>query len=413
MTAATTEIIEPPAAHPPVPVPRPAKRKAATQAAKPPVRSEEPAARLTDEERFRRFGEAVDKIRRRVEEQIGKDDVDYITKVDNFSRAMTITGRALLHFSVGPVSWTAGVIALWIGRQLQATEIGHTALHGAFDGLPGAEKFQSETFDWDVPIDEESWRYGHNIRHHQFTNIAGKDPDIHFGPVRLNAQTPHRTVNYFQLPIALAVASNFGFAMNPHFTGLLDVYSSNGRGGMDTLKDRSWKTIALAHWKTFRKWGPYYLRNYAFFPALAGPGFLKVLAGNMAAEILRDLYTAATIWCGHVGEDVKDYPEGTKARNRGEWYAMQVEGANNFEVPLPLSMLCGALDRQIEHHLFPKFPTNRLREVAPEIRQICEEYGISYKTGTWPNTLGKVFRRVWQLSFPDKPERVEAEAVRA
>ena len=33
-----------------------------------------------------------------------------------------------------------------------------------------------------VPIDEASWRYGHNVRHHGSTNVAGKDADIHFGP---------------------------------------------------------------------------------------------------------------------------------------------------------------------------------------------------------------------------------------
>ena len=40
----------------------------------------------------------------------------------------------VLAIAVGTVV-TAGVLALWIHKQLQATEIGHTALHGAFDKL--------------------------------------------------------------------------------------------------------------------------------------------------------------------------------------------------------------------------------------------------------------------------------------
>ena len=113
---------------------------------------------------------------------------------------------------------------------------------------------------------------------------------------------------------------------------------------------------------------PYYLKNYVFFPALAGPMFWKVLLGNWLAETMRDVYSAATIFCGHVGEDVASYPEGTRAHGRGEWYAMQVEAANDFEVSWPVSILCGGLDQQIEHHLFPQLAPQRLREIAPEVR---------------------------------------------
>jgi linoleoyl-CoA desaturase len=124
------------------------------------------------------------------------------------------------------------------------------------------------------------------------------------------------------------------------------------------------------------------------------------MLGNWLSELMRDLYSAATIFCGHVGDDVADYAEGTRAGSRGRWYQMQIEAANNFEVPLPVSILCGALDRQIEHHLFPRFPTTRLREVAPEVRAACIEAGIEYRTDTWPRTLAKVGRRLWKLSFP-------------
>ena len=95
--------------------------------------------------------------------------------------------------------------------------------------------------------------------------------------------------------------------------------------------------------------GVYYFKNYVLFPALAGPFFGKVLLGNWLAETMRDVYSAATIYCGHVGDDVQDYEHGTKAKSRGEWYAMQIEASNDFEVSRPLSILCGGLDRQIEH----------------------------------------------------------------
>ena len=74
-------------------------------------------------------------------------------RLDRFSRVMEVVGRVLIHVSFEPITFVLGVSALWIHKQLQATEIGHTALHGAYDKLPGAEKFCARSFAWDIPID--------------------------------------------------------------------------------------------------------------------------------------------------------------------------------------------------------------------------------------------------------------------
>jgi fatty acid desaturase len=354
-------------------------------------------------ERMKRFGEAIDAIRTDVEAKIGPEDVAHVRRVNAFSRVMEVVGRVLIHVSFEPIGFFAGVSALWLHKQLQATEVGHTALHGAYDKLPGAEGFSSKTFSWDVPIDEESWKTGHNVKHHQYTNVAGKDPDIHFGPARLTEHTPRTRLHRLQLPFMLAfLAPNFTFLMNLHFTGLNDVYFGSGRGAeLDVLPDRSPKSVREAHKRALRKYLPYYLKNYAFFPLLAGPMFWKVLLGNWLAETMRDLYSAATIYCGHVGDDVAAYPEGTRAHGRGEWYAMQVEATNDFEVSVPVSILCGGLDRQIEHHLFPRLPPNRLREIAPAVRAACEAHGVRYRTATWGRTLRKALRHVRTLGVRD------------
>jgi hypothetical protein len=182
-----------------------------------------------DSERYRLFGQELDALRTRIFAKVGEEDVRYVKRLNWFSRGMEVAGRALIHFSFEPITFSAGVIALWIHKQLQATEIGHTALHGAYDRLPGAEGFASKRFRWDVPIDERSWHEGHNVRHHGGANVAGKDGDIHFGPARLTEQTPHRWHHRFQLPFMVAfLAPNFTFLMNLHFTGLSDAYSDNG-----------------------------------------------------------------------------------------------------------------------------------------------------------------------------------------
>jgi linoleoyl-CoA desaturase len=346
-----------------------------------------------EDDRFRLFGEELDELRREVFAQVGAEDVRHIKNVRRFSTAMEIAGRAAIHLSLDPFTFLAGVGALWLHKQVEATEIGHTVLHGTYDRLEGAEAFASKTFAWDIPIDEESWRHGHNGRHHGATNIAGRDPDMRFGSVRLTPQ--HEAQHAAQRFILLGfIFPNFAFVMNSHFTGLNDWLL----GHNDTLKEASPENVKAAWTKALRKYVPYYLKNYFFYPALAGPFFAKVLLGNVLAEVCRDVYSAATIVCGHTGEDVKSWPAGTQPKTRGESYAMQIEAANDFEVSLPISILCGGLDRQIEHHLFPTLAPPRLRAIAPRVRAICEKHGVAYKTDTWGRTLRKALRHVSELS---------------
>jgi linoleoyl-CoA desaturase len=107
---------------------------------------------------------------------------------------------------------------------------------------------------------------------------------------------------------------------------------------------------------------------------------------------------------------VASYPAGTKSQGRGHWYAMQVEATNDFEVSRPISILCGGLDRQIEHHLFPTLSPQRLREIAPEVRAACEKYGVAYRTDTWGRTLKGALAHVHALAARGGVREVVREA---
>src|ERR1700712_1254123 len=300
---------------------------------------------------------------------------------------MELLGRGLIHISLAPRTFGIGVSALWLHKALELMEIGHPALHGAFDGLPDAKKFSADAFKWKSPVDEAAWKASHNLRHHQFTNIAGKDPDLNFGQLRLSANVPHEVAHALQPLSNIITAFGFGLALNLQVTGMLDLHFKF-TDDLEVLPDRKPETVRAAHRAFLKKTLGYYSKEYLFFPLLAGPFAAKVFAGNLISEVLRDLFAAAIIYCGHVGST--DFPRGTEAKNRGQWYAMQVEGSRDVEVPLWVSILTGGLDRQIEHHLFPRMPPNRLREIAPRVKAICEEHGVHYRTDSWPKTLKSV-----------------------
>lgn len=354
------------------------------------------APNAADDPRLAAFGLALDALRREVEAKIGEEDAQYIKRIGALSSALEVLGRGLIHLSIDPVTFGVGVSALWVHKALELMEIGHPALHGAYDGLPDAQKFASETFKWKAPVDELAWRKSHNLKHHQFTNIEGKDPDLNFGQLRLSARVPYEIAHKLQPLSNIITGFGFGMALNLHVTGMLDLHFKFN-DELEVLPDRKPETVRAAYRAFVSKHLRHYGREYVFFPLLAGPFFPKVLLGNLISEVARDLFAAAIIYCGHVGST--DYPRGTEAKGRAHWYAMQVEGSRDVEVPLPISILTGGLDRQIEHHLFPRMPPNRLREIAPRVKAICAEHGIKYRTDSWPATLKEVLGELRRFAF--------------
>ncbi len=79
---------------------------------------------LPKTERFRRFGEELDALKRRTQAQVGPEDVAHVQRLDRFSGGMEVVGGVLIHTSLEPVSFFVGVFSLWVHKQLQATEIG-------------------------------------------------------------------------------------------------------------------------------------------------------------------------------------------------------------------------------------------------------------------------------------------------
>jgi linoleoyl-CoA desaturase len=348
----------------------------------------------SDALRLESFGRALDALRKEVEADLGERDLAYMRTVRSSSRRFEIAGRSLIHFSFEPLGFTLGVGALSVHKLLEAIEIGHTVLHGAYDRFDCEDALRSQTFRWKTPIDEGAWRSAHNIKHHQYTNVSGRDPDMDFGVLRLTEQVAYRGLHALQPLSNLATWLAFSVTINAHATGLIDVFSPTRNA--HALKDRSWRSIRDAIRAGLGKPARYYTREYVFFPLLAGPFFWKVLLGNVLSEVGKDLYAGATIYCGHVG--AHSYGPGAQAKGRAHWYVMQVEASRDFEVPPALAILCGGLERQIEHHLFPRLPPNRLREIAPRVRAICEEHGVTYRTGSWPATLRDVFASLRRLS---------------
>ena len=76
-------------------------------------------------------------------------------------------------------------------------------------------------------------------------------------------------------------------------------------------------------------------------------------------------------------------------------------------------MLSGNLGYQVEHHLFPDMPSSRYGEIAPQVREICQRYGLPYNCGPFHQQLGMVQRTILRLALPGGKPRPKPGAYRA
>lgn len=70
----------------------------------------------------------------------------------------------------------------------------------------------------------------------------------------------------------------------------------------------------------------------------------------------------------------------------------QVLTSRNIKNHLGIDYCTGGLSCQIEHHLFPTMPTNRLRQVQQIVRSYCLSHGVPYHE----TSLVQSFREVYQ-----------------
>ena len=71
------------------------------------------------------------------------------------------------------------------------------------------------------------------------------------------------------------------------------------------------------------------------------------------------------IFCGHFPDGAETFdPDVVEDETKAEWYLRQMLGTANFNAGPLLAFLSGNLCYQIEHHLFPDLPSNRLPEIA-------------------------------------------------
>ena len=352
-----------------------------------------------NEQQLKQLAEDLDAIRDEVLADLGARDARYIRGIIRLHRTLEVSGRILMPFGVLPPVFLVATAALGLAKILENMEIGHNVMHGQYDWM-NDPALHSQSYEWDTVCPGDSWRRTHNFEHHTYTNILGKDRDYGYAVLRLSDDEPWQPWHLLQLVNYLLLSVFFQWGV-----GLHELESEKLRRGELRWRDKLPFLRDLA-----RKGGRQVFKDYVFFPLLTLPVAPVVLAGNLGANLIRNLWSSTIIFCGHFTEDAQTFSEAQcQNESKGHWYLRQLTGSSNFTGGRWLHILSGHLSYQIEHHVFPDLPAHRYPEIAQRVEAVCRKHGIPYNTGPFYRQYGTVLKRILRHSLPNqRPTRAAA-----
>ena len=345
----------------------------------------------------------LDAIRQDIEESRGERDARYIRRTIAAQRALEVTGRVTLAVSSRRCAWWIGAVTFGLAKIVENMEIGHNVMHGQWDWMNDPE-IHSSTWEWDTAGAAKHWRFTHNVVHHKYTNILGVDNDVGFSLLRVTRDQRWMPFNLGNLLYNTILALAFEWAVGLQHLELGKI----SRG----CNDRDATMVRLGEFAV--KAGHQAVKDYVAFPALTalspGANFKSTLTANAMANVIRNVWSNAVIFCGHFPDGAEKFTKTDMVgETKGQWYLRQMLGSANFNAGPVLRFMSGNLCHQIEHHLYPDLPSNRLREISIRVRELCDKYDLPYTTGSFLLQYGKAWRTIAKLSLPDKYLRDTAD----
>jgi linoleoyl-CoA desaturase len=267
----------------------------------------------------------------------------------------------------------APAFALGLGLASLGMNVGHDALHGALSRRPWLNALAGLAFDV-MGASSYVWRRSHNATHHAFTNVPGLDPDLDFGAaLRLAPWSPWRPwhrVQFLYAPFAYALAG-----IKWHLHTDLALLQQKTLGPFRPQRHRAAALLGVTLTKL----------SAALWSVVVPWWVLRPTPREFAAGYLTTLLTAGfalgmTFQLAHAVDAVEHPTPDAKGALPGSFMREQLRATMNFACDNPLvAWLCGGLNHQVEHHLFPQVCSVHYPSLRPLVRAVCARHGVRYR----------------------------------
>lgn len=292
-----------------------------------------------------------------------------------------IVGLALV-INISDLLWKAVGMALISFGCMGLSTNGHTASHHAISNKSWLDEFITYfDFAFFLGVSGKYWKHKHIVVHHPHPNIIGVDDDADLMPIfTLNkndvAQAKgfrrwwYRHQGYF-FPVVL-LGNSFGVAFKGWRFLLKDLFDEQRRD------KESWIDLAclLSHWAL-----------WTIIPIFIF-GFANVATFFVIQMFIMSYVMFALFAPAHYPDDAIQI---TSDATRDNYLMLQTATAVNFETGPIGRLLCGGVDYQLEHHLFPWISPRHYPALSPILKTFCEENGYPYRSQGWGIAIWKSY----------------------
>jgi linoleoyl-CoA desaturase len=275
--------------------------------------------------------------------------------------------------------WIMLVLAMMLGAfaAFIGFNISHDAIHGSFSASKTVNNILSYTF-YLLGANPYVWSISHNIVHHTYTNIAGHDEDIEVAPglIRLDKEENVNKVQRFQHFYAFLLygLASLSWVLRKDYIK----FFQKKIGQHETSGHPPIEYFNLFFYKL-----AYYFMFLVLPMLVLSLSWWQVIIGFVVMHLVEGLVIGLVFQLAHVVE-ATDFPLPNEEGNVEEaWAVHQMQTTANFSGKSALAnFLCGGLNLQIEHHLFPKICHIHYKELSRIVRQTAIECNVPYLENT-------------------------------
>lgn len=276
----------------------------------------------------------------------------------------------LLDFSIGLNLAVWSVLGLF--SAFTAVNLCHDAIHGALFKKAKHNKIFAYLFNV-LGANAYVWSITHNQAHHTYTNIQGHDEDIESVPVL--RMSPHQKLMKIHKHQYWYAFLFYGLAtLSWVFIKDYVKFFQGAVGSIENKKHPKGEYFNLFFFKAV-----YYILFLVLPLVFVEMPWYLILAGFFLMHFFEGFALAIIFMLAHLVEEAQ-FPlpdEGGKIENA--WAIHQLHTTADFARDSWLvSFLCGGLNFQIEHHLFPNICHIHYKPLSEIVEKTAKEYDIPY-----------------------------------
>ncbi|MFC4210208.1 fatty acid desaturase family protein [Pedobacter lithocola] len=289
--------------------------------------------------------------------------------------------------SLASLTILLGMTAAFVGFN-----ICHDAIHGSFSKSKKVNHLLSFLFNL-LGASPYVWNITHNVVHHTYTNIAGHDEDIEVAPglIRISDSDELKSFHKYQQWYAFPL---YGLASLSWV--LRKDYKKFFQASVGAHANKHPK---IEYFNLFFFKAIYYFLFLALPIILMDIAWYHVIVGFVILHLSQGFTMGLVFQLAHVVEGT-EFPVPDLAGNMQEsWAEHQMATTANFATDCKFAaFFLGGLNRQIEHHLFPKICHIHYGSISKIVKSTALEYGIVYhENKTFPLALQSHFNMLKKM----------------